>query len=112
MADHYIKQDDKYPQIIRTLQYIDGTPIDLTDASNVQFLMRYAGTETVKINRTAVVLSPALGVVRYDWQGAGDTDTVGLYEAEFEIRWSNGYQTVPNQDYISVEVVEDIANAP
>ena len=65
----------------------------------------------VKINRgSASISSDSDGTYfQYDWQ-SGDTDTAGMYFAEFEVTLSNSaVETYPNGGYIDIKVVEDIA---
>ncbi len=103
-----IKQDDRIPSIAATLTYADGTVIDLTGGA-VKFLMRPEAGGAVKVNATATIVLPATaGAVRYDW-AAGDTDTVGTFQAEWEVTISGLKITVPNDSYILVVVTEDIA---
>jgi hypothetical protein len=46
--------------------------------------------------------------VRYDWS-ADDTDTIGSYQAEFEVTYADAsIETFPNDGYIRVEIIDDI----
>lgn len=85
------------------------SPISLAGAT-VVFSMRLRGLTVPKIARAAAVIEDAAnGVVRYDWQ-AGDTDTPGLYEAEFEVTYADGaVETFPNSDWIIIRIEGDIA---
>jgi len=48
------------------------------------------------------------GLVRYNWTAA-DTDTVGSYQAEFEVTYADAsIETFPNDGYIRVEIIDDI----
>jgi len=107
MPDIQVKQDDREPSVFATLQ-AGGVVIDLT-GSTVKFIMRNRATGTVKVNASATVLSPTAGTVRYDW-GATDTDTIGDYDAEFEITTGAGKKfTCPNGKHLDAKVYEDIA---
>ena len=102
----YIKQNDTSP----ALRYALIPTVNLTGAS-VVFNMRPRGSTTVKVSRqTATVVAPATsGIVEYSW-AAADTDTMGDYEAEFEITYSDAtVETFPNASYIAVKVTDDIA---
>ena len=84
--------------------------------------MRLAGETTLKIDKKeADVLAPATGGrLRYRWR-VGDTDTVGKFEAEFEITFptltspppgggpTSEILTAPDRSYIIIEIVEDVA---
>lgn len=104
----YIKQNDTSPSIRAILKDGDEVPIDLTGAT-VRFHMRTIGGATVKVDADAEVVSPTTaGIVQYDW-GNGDTDTVGTYQAEFEVTLDGGaVETFPNNGYITIEITDDI----
>lgn len=102
-----IKQNDTSPALKYSLRPLD---VDLTGAS-VVFNMRNEIGNTVKIARKPAIIVTAKGnpTVHYEWE-AGDTDTVGTYEAEFEVTFANGrVETFPAQPYIKIRIVDDIA---
>ena len=105
-----IKQNDTGPPLGALLQYSDGTAINL-DLCEVWFHMRSyvpGGDGTLKVDREATIVDATTGSVRYDWQ-AGDTDTVGMYRCEFEIRDPDGnITTVPNDGDFLVQVVQEL----
>lgn len=110
MADFSIKAHDLLPSIQATLSNADGTPLDLTSAESVRFIMR-ATSGGVVVGAEAIVVDPPSGVVRYDWS-VGDTDTPGPHQAEWEILWPLGKkQTVPTLTYHSIDVLADLDNA-
>ena len=47
-------------------------------------LMSAADLSTPKIDGVATIPTPSAGTLRYDWAGT-DTDTAGIYSAEFEV---------------------------
>ena len=116
MAEPFIiKQNDTRPRfVVSLLQDVGGVnegAIDLTDATAVTFLMRLA-TESdpaaPKVEAAAVITDAVTGEVTYTW-ATGDTDTVGEYNVEVEIEWTDGgIETVPNADYWTVEVIDDL----
>lgn len=106
MTTFHIKQGDTAPALQATLRYADGTAINLTGAT-VRFLMRPHDDATVAVNGAATVITAADGLVEYRW-AAGDTDDVGIYQAEFEIAQGSTIVTVPNAGYIVVQVLGDI----
>lgn len=109
MADFTIKRGDRLPVIQATIKDDTGTVVDLTGAT-VDFHMVHKTTRTVKVDAAASVVTPATGgVVQYAW-AAGDTDTAGFYDAEFEVTTSASKKiTAPNYTYISIEVYGDLA---
>lgn len=113
----YIKQNDRAPSIF----WQTSPVLDLTGLAAV-FSMRDADG-TVKVNRqTATVAdgtytidgvetayTPTDGVLFYDW-ASGDTDTAGVFYAEFEVTVSAGVTvTFPNNTNIVVQITDDIA---
>ena len=82
--------------------------VDLTGASAV-FKMRAVGQTTVKTSAAAIIHSADGGQVRYEWVAA-DTNTIGSYEAEFQITFIDGkIETFPNSDFIRITVTDDIS---
>lgn len=104
----YIKQDDTTPSLRADLKNGNGDAVDLLDAT-VRFHMREIGSTNVVIDSDATVISEPGGTVQYDWV-TGDTSDVGSYQVEFEVTYSNGgIETFPNNSYIRVEIISDIA---
>jgi 5-hydroxyisourate hydrolase-like protein (transthyretin family) len=104
----YIKQNDTSPAMLATLQNASGTAIDLTGAS-VRFHMRTVNGSASVVSAAATIVTAASGIVRYSW-AAGDTATVGTYQAEFQVTYADAtIETFPNDSYISVQIVDDIA---
>ena len=109
-SDFTLKAHDRLPSIQATLTSA-GAPVDLTGATGVTFIMKAAQGNTVKVNAAAVVVTPASGVVRYDWL-AIDTDTPGSYMAEWQVTWSGGKrQTFPTLTFHTVDILQDLDNA-
>lgn len=110
-----IKHHDTAPDYVAALTDDVGAantpPIDLTSATSVDFIMRSADvpdTDTPKVKAACTIVDAANGIVSYHW-GASDTDTVGDFNIEFEIAWSDGTtQTVPNDGYNTITVTEDL----
>lgn len=91
----YIKQNDTAPALQVTLTRPDGTAANVTGAT-VDFHMRLPGATTSKVDAAGELVTPASGIVKYVW-AAGDTDTPGLYHAEFQITYADGsIETFPN----------------
>ena len=110
MADFYIKQNDTSPAIQSTLKDSDGDPVDLTDAT-VKFHMVDNDGE-VKINTSdhvSIIGDPLSAVVKYEWQ-PDDTKDKGIYEAEWEVTYSDGIiETFPNSSNIIIKIIKELA---
>lgn len=106
MAAFRIKKGDLLPKISGTCEDANG-PVDLTTASSVRFLMGLPGSSTNKVAAPAAFVSKPDGTVEYAWV-SGDTDTVGEYDAEFEVTWPGTKpETFPNRGYIKVSITAD-----
>ena len=81
-----MKRDDLLP-VVEVVATSGGTTVNLTGATSPRFLMRLmsaADLSTPKIDGVATIPTPSAGTLRYDWAGT-DTDTAGIYSAEFEV---------------------------
>ena len=106
-----IKRGDRRPylEVILEERITDGASAayNLTGLT-VRFLMRNKVTGVLKVDQPATIVTATDGRVRYAW-GAADTDTVGLYQVEWEINYGTGVtQTVPGSDYQYVNVTQDL----
>lgn len=102
-----IKQNDTGPAMLATLQDASGAAVNITGAL-VRFHMRQIGSTQVKVDAAATIVSSLDGAVRYNWLAA-DTDTIGSYQAEFEVTYADAsIETFPNDGYIRVEIIDDI----
>lgn len=107
-----IKRGDTSPPIKFQLIAPDGAGKDIRGFNDVQFFMREAEDIDVVVSDNVAgevdVVDAEQGIVQYLWQD-GDTDSAGEYEAEWEVEYGDGsLETFPNNDYIDVEIVEDI----
>jgi len=67
------------------------------------------GNNTAKVDDAATISDAVNGVVYYNWS-TGDTDTIGSFEAEFEVTYVGGeIESFPNNRFIEVEITDDIA---
>lgn len=104
----YIKQNDTSPAMLATLQDANAVAVNVVGAS-VKFHMRAIGSNQTKVNAAATIVNADNGEVRYNWT-ASDTNTVGSYQAEFQVTYADGtIETFPNDGYIPVEITDDIA---
>ena len=111
MARIVLKKDDLRPNVTATLKDANDAVVDLTSASSLKFIMTLAGASTPTFSSTAPIITPSTGSVGYTWS-SGNTSTAGVYNAEFEVCWSIGvYQTVPAEDYLEVEIIEDLGGS-
>ena len=103
----YIKQNDTTPSLRAALQNGSGDAVDLTNAT-CNFHMRPLGSTTITVDASAQIVTEATGIVQYNWIAA-DTDTIGSYQAEFEVTYPDGtIETFPKNGYIRVEITDDI----
>ena len=104
MSTFAIKRGDTSPGIEYQIgAYSEGGNI-LAGAS-ARFIM--ARGSTVKVDASATVTDEG-GILRYAGQ-AGDTDTAGVYNAEFEVTYSDGsIESFPNDGWITVTVGDDL----
>jgi hypothetical protein len=101
-----IKKGDRRPRY-RVQLTANGTPVDLTGATGVRFLMKAGTTGTAKVDAAASVVDAATGIVEYAWALA-DTDTAGPFNVEFEVNWSGEKQTFPSSGYFTITINEDL----
>ena len=104
----YIKRNDTSPAMRATLKDGDDAAVDLTGCS-VRFHMRSVGGTTAKVDSAASIVTAGSGIVQYAWSG-GDTDTLGSFEAEFEVTFTGGeIESFPNNKFVQVEITDDSA---
>lgn len=112
MADLVIKEGDTAPALRATFVHQNGMPVNLAGATvTVTIRSQASGPVLVAAAPAAIVGPPADGTVEYEWQ-AGDTDTPGLYNAEWEVTWASGdTQTFPSDGYTVIEISADLVSA-
>ena len=94
MTSIKIIQGDTIP-LNTQLSWADGTNVDLTSASSVKFMMMKWGSIIATVSAACTIVTPIEGIVKYTW-GAGETDTVGFYQVQWEITYTDGtIYTVP-----------------
>lgn len=108
MADFHITQNDTAPAIEATLKDSDGNAVDISGGS-VTFHMRAKGETTTKVNASAKIVDSANGKVKYEW-ASGDTDTFGMFDAEWEVKYSDGsIETFPSNGFTEISIRKEIA---
>lgn len=106
MADITRKQNDTAP--ITAELKAGGDPADLSDALGVRFLLTSDTDAAPKVDGSANIVDETDGVVRY-YPTADDVDEAGYFIAEWEVEYTGGdVQTFPNNDHLTVEIIEDI----
>lgn len=111
MPTFHIKEGDLAPPLEVVLRDGEGEPVDLSGIGSVAFHLapRYGAPAEPFIDEPAVVDGDgSAGLVRYDWQ-EGDTDTPGVYSAEFEVTSAGIPTTFPNTSDIVVHIHRSIA---
>jgi len=107
-ASFYIKQNDTAPSIEAVLTDANGRVRSMSNAANVRFRMKSEKGTTLINGGVGYVVNASKGIVAYEWQ-AGDTATVGMHNAEFEIEYSNGQiETFPNTGYIRIIIKDEL----
>lgn len=108
MVDTFkIKRNDTKPVLSATLQYSNGSPVDLSDGSVWFNLAQNNGAYTPVFSGTAVVTGSTLGQVEYQWTGS-NTNRSGLFLGEFQVTWGTGSKmTLPSDHSLNVLIYED-----
>lgn len=108
MNSFLIRKNDRLPALTASLTDSAGTAVDLT-GDTVRLNMSLVGGTTRKIdNATVTVVSSSNGTISYSWS-TSDTNTTGLYFAEFEVTASSGPErTFPNPDFLMVHILPSL----
>lgn len=108
-----IKQGSTSPPYRATLYQADKTPVDLSKADHVHFVMRLRGQTEPAVDAQATVIQQGdavtgtdVGTCEYDW-APGNLDLAGIYNVEFALYDVNGqvYARVPNDSYLELWVL-------
>lgn len=104
MNSFLMRKNDRLPALTATLLGSTGGAYNLT-GDTVRLNMTIVGSVTRKIdNATVTVVSATAGTVSYAW-AAADTNTTGLYFAEFEVTSSGALErTFPNPDFLMIHI--------
>jgi hypothetical protein len=112
MPDVTIKKGDS-STTIGPYQCVDtnGSPVNLTGATSVTFVMRPITATAPTTNLNATVVNAAAGQVSYT-PTVVDTAAAGMYAAEFHYTLVSGLKgTWPVQGYLEVLIEEDLVTA-
>lgn len=106
MQTFTLKKGDTQPVLAATLQYANGTPVDLTNGS-VFFNMGNYTNYSAYFSGACVITNTTSGNCEYRWTGSIDTGSVGTYWGEFEIIWTGSRMTLPSDHSLKIEINED-----
>lgn len=102
MTTVYVKQNDTKPDLQVTVNDDNGDAIDVSGAT-IAFHMNDS-INTSKVDSAGSIVTAASGIIKYVWQ-TGDLDTVGIYNAEFQITFSDSsILTTPSNGYLIIVV--------
>ncbi len=87
-----VVQNDKDYDLPFTLLNNDGTPLDVSGATPINFNVQKANTSALKFTRVMAVVDGVNGKVKATI-GAGDFDQAGDYYAEIEVTYGAGQRT-------------------
>lgn len=119
----YLKQNDTSPALMRQMLNAAGDPINLTGATAVFNMASIFGvmtcsakpavifTGTLPAELGGATVTAADGWLRYNWDAA-DTDTAGIFAAEFQVTYAGGaIETAPNGSHETVVITPEISAA-
>ena len=106
MENFKIKKLDTIPSLKVTLEYNNGSPVNLT-SSTIYFNMGNLTDYSIYRSGLAVITGSITGQCKYNFS-ALDTGSVGTYWGEFEVDWGSGsIMTLPNSHNLKIEIFED-----
>jgi len=104
--DVMIKRGDTRHAIRAILKDANGNPINLTNC-DVSFTMAPLGRAAV-VSRAIYIQDATAGEVWVVW-APGETNTSGIYQAEFKVVYPDGkVETFPSDGYISIQIMNDL----
>ena len=102
MTTVYLKQNDTKPDLQITVNDDQDAAIDVSNTT-IAFHMNDS-TGTSKVDSAGTIVTAASGIIKYIW-ATGDLDTIGTYNAEFQITFSDSsILTVPSKGYLTIVV--------
>ena len=104
--DITLKRGDTRYAIKAILKDIDGDPVNL-EGCEVKFFMALLGQPAI-IKREPHIENAANGEVWVVWV-PGETNTSGIYQAEFKVVYPDGrVETFPSDGHISIQIMNDL----
>jgi hypothetical protein len=107
MSSFTIKSGSTLPALSVQLLDSTGAGIDLTSATVTMTMRSRSGSLKIDAGPCSIVTA-STGIVSYAWQ-AEDTDTIGLFDAEFTATFSGGVEIAPSSGYLTVIVSQSLA---
>lgn len=100
-----LKKGDTMPPLAVTMQYANGSSIDLTGGS-VFFNMGNTLNYSAFYSGLATITGSTTGDVQYNWTGS-ETSTAGTYFGEFEFIIGGSRLTLPTDHSLKIQISED-----
>jgi len=101
-----VVQNDKLTTHPLTVKDYAGTPVDLTDVTEIAIKAAAPGSATLELESTCAKQTPyANGVCHYT-KAADELNNVGLYHAELQITYSGGKIITTRR--FDIRVVKDL----
>jgi hypothetical protein len=101
-----IKKGDTDPALAVTMQYANGSAVDLNGGS-VWFNMGNITSYAPYVSGQCIITGSTDGMCEYRWSNGQGTGSIGKYWAEFEFQIGGSRLTLPNDHNLKIEVYED-----
>ena len=107
MTTFEINKGDSLPVFSVTLQFANGSAINLTNGSVFLHLGSLSNYEPF-FSGAANITNATAGKAEYRWSGNGaDTNMTGTFWAEFKTTWTGSQLTLPSNHSLQLKVFED-----
>lgn len=106
MALFQIKKGDTLPVFAVTMQYANGSAIDLTGGSVFMFIGSI-NNYTPVFSGACNITSATAGQCEYRWTGSPDSYNVGTFLTEFKAFWTGSQLTLPADHSLKLIISED-----
>jgi hypothetical protein len=110
--EYHLKRNDTLP--VLKMQLIDRSclgsriPFDLTGVLSATFTMKNSCGDIKIMAKNAQIISYSGGVIQYNWDSE-DTSDSGLFDAEFQLLYTDGNRmSIPQIGSIRVEIENDV----
>ena len=106
MPTFSIKKGDTLPVFAVTMQYANGSAIDLTGGSVFSHLGSISNFTPI-FSGACNITSATTGELEYRWTGSPDSFTAGTFLAEFKAGWTGSSLTLPSDHSLKLIIYED-----